>query len=67
MPKNRLVCDLCHAYRPLDEDTHELSALRDHARLGPFVIEHEDCVPPLRLTGADDERIEGYREHYEEA
>jgi hypothetical protein len=65
----RLVCDRCHAYRPLDSDAGaaSIAALRDHTLLGPFVEEHDDCRPPLRVTTADDERVEAYREHYEEA
>jgi hypothetical protein len=64
----RLVCDRCHAFRPVvSEEWPAVDALRDHALLGPFVTEHDDCRPPLRITTADDERVEGYREHYEEA
>ena len=63
----RLVCDSCHAYRVVEIRVPGIAALRDHIVLGPFVAEHDDCEPPLRLTTADDERLEGYREHYEEA
>jgi hypothetical protein len=64
----RLVCDPCCAFRPYVALGEALppSGLRDHPELGPFVIEHEDCRPALRISGADDPAIEGYREHYEE-
>jgi len=65
----RLVCDPCCAFRPFvaEGDALPASALRDHPDLGPFVVEHEDCRPPLRVTLPDDVAIESYREHYEEA
>jgi hypothetical protein len=64
----RVVCDRCHAYRAvLARVPVTPSALRHHPRLGPFVREHEDCEPPLRIALPADESIEHYREHYEEA
>jgi hypothetical protein len=64
----RLVCDRCHAYRNLEPGAPTVvSALREDARLGPWLVEHDDCRPPVRITTADDERLEGYRENYEEA
>jgi hypothetical protein len=65
----RLVCDRCFAFRPFvaEGEAAAPAALRDHPILGEFVIEHEDCPPGLRITGADDPAIEAYREHYEEA
>ena len=64
----RVICDSCHAFRPvLARVPLTPAALRHHPRLGPFVREHEDCRPPLRIAPPDDESIERYREHYEEA
>jgi hypothetical protein len=78
----RLVCDPCCAFRPFvapgeapyPDETPLLggqavipNALRDHPELGPFVVEHEDCRPALRIAPPEDVAIEGYREHYEEA
>ena len=65
----RLVCDCCFAFRGLGslDPPPSLAQLRDHELLGPFVVEHEDCRPPLRLAPPDDAACEGYREHYEEA
>ena len=64
----RLVCDSCFAFRCFEAQRPPApAALRSHAELGPFVVEHDDCRPPLRVTSPDDVSIEGYREHYEEA
>jgi hypothetical protein len=65
----RLVCDRCHAFRRFvaPGDAAAPPSLRAHPALGEFVVEHEDCRPPLRVTGADDPALEAYREHYEEA
>jgi hypothetical protein len=64
----RLVCDSCFAFRRFESARPVTPAgLRTHAALGPFVVEHEDCRPPLRITSPDDAALEGYREHYEEA
>ena len=64
----RLVCDGCFAFRPFAASGAVAPAdLRDHPTLGPFVVEHEDCRPPLRVTDLTDPAIEAYREHYEEA
>jgi hypothetical protein len=64
----RLVCDACFAFRGFDAaEPVAPTALRAHAELGPFVVEHEDCRPPLRVTSPEDVSLEGYREHYEEA
>jgi hypothetical protein len=65
----RLVCDHCCAFRPFvaHGDAAAPPALRHHPVLGEFVFEHQECRPPLRVSGADDPSLEGYREHYEEA
>jgi hypothetical protein len=64
----RLVCDHCHAYlRLTSAASARVADLRDDAELGPWLLEHEDCRPSVRIAAADDERLEGYREHYEEA
>ena len=65
----RLVCDHCCAFRPFVARGEAATppALRLHPVLGEFVVEHQECRPPLRVTGADDPSIEAYREHYEEA
>ena len=65
----RLVCDHCCAFRPFvaPGEAATPARLRAHPTLGPFVVEHEDCRPALRVTGPDDPAIEAYREHYEEA
>jgi hypothetical protein len=44
-----------------------LEALRGDEHHGAWMAEHDDCRPPVRVAAADDERIEAYREHYEEA
>lgn len=64
----RLVCDACCAFRPFAAagEAGAPSGLRGHPVLGPFVVEHEDCRPPLRVGAPHDALIEGYREHYEE-
>ena len=65
----RLVCDHCWAVRPFVADGAAATpaALRGHGELGPFVVEHEECRPGLRIAEPDDVSIEAYREHYEEA
>jgi hypothetical protein len=65
----RLVCDHCCAFRPFVARAPVRSAgeLRLHPELGPFVVEHEDCRPALRIADPEDASIEHYREHYEEA
>ena len=66
----RLVCDSCFAFRRFESESADHvtpAGLRAHAALGPFVVEHEDCRPPLRITSPDDASLEAYREHYEEA
>jgi hypothetical protein len=64
----RLVCDVCHAFRRFRAPAGCTPAdLREHPELGPFVLEHEHCRPPLRVTDIADPAIEAYREHYEEA
>jgi hypothetical protein len=71
MPRDlRLVCDRCFAFRGFTTALREPCVpadLREDAEIGPFVVEHDDCQPPLRVTDLDDTSVELYREFYEEA
>jgi hypothetical protein len=79
----RLVCDHCFAFRGARTSFGRAFLFAAAARaadpiepqpelalepeLRSFVIEHQDCRPPLRVAPADDASIEMYRENYEEA
>jgi len=63
-----LVCDQCLAFRSFTSSgACTPASVQTHPLLAEFSQEHDDCRPPLRITGADDASVESYREHYEEA
>ena len=63
-----LVCDQCLAFRSFTSARRCTPAdVQHHPRLAEFSLEHDDCLPPLRIADSDDASVDSYREHYEEA